>query len=424
MERQEAIEVIKKNWPHSGYTMLREALETLIPELKESKDEKMRKDLIKFVLQYGDSHYSQIDKESAISWLEKQGEQKPSWSEEDEIGYNDVLFAIGKARLVAKDENDMGNLWFAENWLKSLKRNRVVKIEKQDVRILKDNSTSELNESEDEEIRKWIINEIKIKHHNLDEDSVDFVDKAITWLEKQGEQKRLDYPYVTGWRENRPDNKPQIKHSVLMLTTHGVAEGEWLGEEWCQYRWSGKVKDTDVLYWLHLSDLESLEKEGNSNSISPEEMNKSICRGIASSLTKYLDDNRYAGAMNMSNMECEDLEKSILDSNWEKVYRYMRKKLEKQGGQKSYWSEEDENLFNNLVYLIENSNTGKATQKGFITFITKLKSLLKSFKPQWKPSEEQMQTLNNFLTFGGTTWRQDTGVLSSLYEDLQKLLKE
>lgn len=44
-------------------------------------------------------------------------------------------------------------------------------------------------ESEDEKIRKWIINEIKIKHHNLDEDNVDFVDKAIAWLEKQGEQK-------------------------------------------------------------------------------------------------------------------------------------------------------------------------------------------------------------------------------------------
>jgi len=41
----------------------------------------------------------------------------------------------------------------------------------------------ELKESEDEKIRKWIINEIKIKHHNLDEDNVDFVDKAIAWLE-------------------------------------------------------------------------------------------------------------------------------------------------------------------------------------------------------------------------------------------------
>lgn len=47
-------------------------------------------------------------------------------------------------------------------------------------------SSKNLQESEDEKIRKWIINEIKIKHHNLDEENVDFVDKAIAWLEKQG----------------------------------------------------------------------------------------------------------------------------------------------------------------------------------------------------------------------------------------------
>ena len=42
-------------------------------------------------------------------------------------------------------------------------------------------------ESENERIRKWLINEIKIKHHNLDEENIEFVDKAITWLENQGE---------------------------------------------------------------------------------------------------------------------------------------------------------------------------------------------------------------------------------------------
>lgn len=50
----------------------------------------------------------------------------------------------------------------------------------------------ELKENEDEKIRKWIINEIKIKHHNLDENNVDFVDKAIAWLENQSKQKPTD----------------------------------------------------------------------------------------------------------------------------------------------------------------------------------------------------------------------------------------
>ena len=132
----------------------------------------------------------------------------------------------------------------------------------------------ELKESEDEKIRKALIDLVKCNErsgykllNNVPTSSM------LTWLESQidkdklikeliAKQKGLDYPYVTGWRKNDKDNKPQVKHSVLMFTTHGVAEGEWLGEKWCQYRWSCKIKDEDVLYWLHLSDLENLEKQG------------------------------------------------------------------------------------------------------------------------------------------------------------------
>ena len=72
-----------------------------------------------------------------------------------------------------------------------------------------------------------------------------------------------DYPYLPGWRLNKENNKPAIKRSILMLTTHGVAEGEWDGNGWIQYRWSCELKESDVLYWIHLEDLTQLEKEGN-----------------------------------------------------------------------------------------------------------------------------------------------------------------
>jgi hypothetical protein len=77
----------------------------------------------------------------------------------------------------------------------------------------------EIKESEDDNIRRWIINEIKIKHHNLDEDEVDFVDKAIAWLEKQGEKKQelltkekalKNSPFV----EQNPTDKVEPKFKV------------------------------------------------------------------------------------------------------------------------------------------------------------------------------------------------------------------
>ena len=72
MERKEAIDIIKKNWPDNSFTMLQEALETLIPELKESEDERIRKALIEACKQsliVGGFH-----KDKVIAWLEKQGE--------------------------------------------------------------------------------------------------------------------------------------------------------------------------------------------------------------------------------------------------------------------------------------------------------------------------------------------------------------
>lgn len=48
------------------------------------------------------------------------GDDKPAWSEEDKKGLGDALWCCKQAASIAKDENDMGNAWYAENWLKSL----------------------------------------------------------------------------------------------------------------------------------------------------------------------------------------------------------------------------------------------------------------------------------------------------------------
>lgn len=147
----------------------------IFPELKESEDDRIRKEITEYITHYKDcitdEEYnswiawlekqgekidaienfdtefekqvscliaSVINKEyeynqGYVKWaanallnyakheLEKQGEQKHDWSEEDEVGFRDALWAIERAKGIAKDENDMGNLWFAERWLKSLK---------------------------------------------------------------------------------------------------------------------------------------------------------------------------------------------------------------------------------------------------------------------------------------------------------------
>ena len=68
--RNEAIEIVREFYPSSGED-LNEALETLIPELKENKDEMIRKALIELVRKHCVNETRCMMEE----WLEKQGEQ-------------------------------------------------------------------------------------------------------------------------------------------------------------------------------------------------------------------------------------------------------------------------------------------------------------------------------------------------------------
>ena len=101
---------------------IRSTVYNIFSELKESEDERIRKEIIELLKNYASMHY--ITKEQykeRMDWLEKQGEQKPSWSEEDEISFLNTLWCCKKVASIAKDENEMGTVWYAERWLKSLK---------------------------------------------------------------------------------------------------------------------------------------------------------------------------------------------------------------------------------------------------------------------------------------------------------------
>jgi hypothetical protein len=129
MEREEAIEVVKKNYPYinDSISQFETALRTLIPELAESEDERTwiinylsnrilnspiiaEKENLKKAIAWVEKQVEkdeeililkdQIEslhaaikaiKETHKIELEKQGEQKPTWSEEDEKILNDII---------------------------------------------------------------------------------------------------------------------------------------------------------------------------------------------------------------------------------------------------------------------------------------------------------------------------------------------
>jgi hypothetical protein len=102
----------------------------IFPELKESEDDKIRKDLIAFledIWHFGkNANFDKWDKSDCsdwIAWLEKKREKKPEWSEDDENEFNHIIHILN----LAEEEQEIkgyNNLIGTVDWFKSLK-NRI-----------------------------------------------------------------------------------------------------------------------------------------------------------------------------------------------------------------------------------------------------------------------------------------------------------
>lgn len=90
-------------------------------------------------------------------------------------------------------------------------------------------------------------------------------------------------------------------------------------------------QDHDFKNWIAW-----LEKQGES--IDKEKVKIGARKDLALSIINYLDNNRVEGCMDLSSMECEDIEDACVNSKWTKLYNYMKKKLEKQDTPKDYRS--------------------------------------------------------------------------------------
>ena len=80
----------------------------------------------------------------------------------------------------------------------------------------------ELKEDDTERIRKWIIDDIRYNMNNEPLNNSEYkkkAEKAIAWLEKQGEQK----PTLPKWKYKK-DNTPLLRDSIILNKYGGVAK--------------------------------------------------------------------------------------------------------------------------------------------------------------------------------------------------------
>lgn len=78
-------------------------------------------------IKVGDKDILSVEfREKVQHWLKSlkdrvQSRSKQEWTEEDDNGLGDALWAVKQARTIAKNENEMGGLWYAERWLNTIK---------------------------------------------------------------------------------------------------------------------------------------------------------------------------------------------------------------------------------------------------------------------------------------------------------------
>ena len=96
-------------------------LEEIFPELKESEDEKIRKELIRSFKSLNTIKvWNGIERTDILAWLEKQGEQKSAWSRDDEQYLLVCKNALAKYQTTDKWDAGIISRWL-EDKLKPLR---------------------------------------------------------------------------------------------------------------------------------------------------------------------------------------------------------------------------------------------------------------------------------------------------------------
>ena len=314
MTREEALEIIRKNMPSDKSLPVYEAIQTLIPELAESEDERIRKAIIKSIEEDSSVYEQEVSKEQMLAWLEKLNLADLNLLKEFNKGMQEAIMWGREGYEVSPDGK-----------VKCLTQDEIDSVLEKQKECLDDNSKTPV--SEDERIRKELIKYLKLVDKGEGDYAHPIVSGWIAYLEKQ---KDLDKMIVVS---------PEV--------------------------WDNAISDA----------YENGKKEGEK-----QKEQKSV--DYEAELKKCKDNPLYL---------------------YDKYMSIKQKPAE--------WSEEDKKQIAQIERIVKYAGCTKILQG-------KIHNWLKSLRPSWKPTEEQLEAAQYVSQFdyGG-----HKAALVSLYEQLKKL---
>lgn len=342
-----------------------EDMEYLFPELQENKDEKIRKGLIKAVsgILKGNTLYgTDVTREEALTWLEKQGEQsvEPKWCHH-KVDLSDYSEEYRKA--------------YYDGW--------------NNCNMQHSQREAESN-NEDERMRKEIIDFLRLPHPQ-------FVgkrdhEKWIDWLEKQGNK-------IVDCKQNHQD----VKYPNGAIITEDFNDGEGFYKLRLDYLSKKQVEEVEemVRTWNKESKT-SNENIINCIGMCLTDVNEQRFKDYDTNLKDCLAWLEKQGESDETKAKMFLINKGYpIDTNgifptYEEMYNIIRDGLENQN---PAWCEKDKNILNRLIGVLDGTNEEDYHEAWEETFLPWLKSLKERMQPQSK-QYEYLEDFDNEEDYG------------------------
>jgi len=272
----------------------------------------------------------------------------------------------------------------------------------------------ELKESEDERIRKEIISYLESRDFDIE-------DGWIPWLEKQKEHQEICTKFLAkilkhsaeGFRNVlKKKGIDYIPHESFWTGTAGTFSKQECNEfyKWMDDMTMELVTEETPEYKKGFKAGRDFEKHKEQKPTERVEINKSLSDVVITELGKYNGENYWKAPWAIDSTGLQyPLYFANLGAKWQKEQKPAE------------WSEEDEDIKNAILGFV-NPDAG-GTKYASNAELVKWNNWLKSLRPQphWKPSDEQMKTLQYLCEQSSHPNPEVMPVLESLYNDLKSL---
>lgn len=392
-------------------------LEHIFPELKESEDERIRKEMIDYLYKQGESVKYRF--KDWIAWLKKQGEQKPvvkrvyqkfnigdtlcrkGWAEHTvESIYDECEDPVYVCR---NDDGEESHIAFSEQDKWSLKHDEQKPADKAEPKF---------------KVGDWVVdkqsNILYVKN---------IYDSYYNVVDEQGRGYNYDIQPMNAdchlWtiQDTKDGDVLANKNGAIFINAGSSKNGGTL-DCYCYISVQGEfyIEEHKTGSWFYKVNIKPATKEQRELLFSKmkeagyewDEEKKEL-KKIEQKSAWSEEDERV-----LDNILC-----SIDNGEWLDIYQVnwlksLKDRIVPQSKQE--WSEEDIVKLNDVIRMIENSGNVKSIIEHYTNW---LKSLKDRVVPQntWKPTEEQIDALLNVLHPDEPNFCE----LKSLYEDLKKL---